>query len=174
MAETSSSSPAPFGEEPSIYKVLVYNQITPEEIAKANIDVKKVSFWDITASLPGNSAVDDPHVSIFWYGPKVSSEKGLVVHMRGHKLESKYTESILAAVTPKIGGTPATKDNETTFKDFTMKINYASIADLARAVQSTGNMKCECTVEYEMVTREERAASTLPKTKVLGEKALEK
>ena len=65
-----------FGEEPDMYKVLVYNQLSPEDVSKTNIDIKKVTFWDISASVPGSTSLDDPHVSIYWYGPNVSVEKG--------------------------------------------------------------------------------------------------
>ena len=58
---------SPFGVEPQVYKVLVYNQLTPDEVVKTNIDVKKLTFWDVTASNPGKSAVDDPHISVYWY-----------------------------------------------------------------------------------------------------------
>jgi hypothetical protein len=165
---------SPFGEEPSTFKVLVYNQLSPEEVAKANIDIRKVSFWDITASMPGRTAVEDPHISVYWYGPKVSVEKGRVIHMKSHKLDEKFTEPIQAIVAAKVGGTQSAREGGVEFKDFTMKINYAEIADLAKAIQNSGKLSCECTLEYEMVTKEERAASTVPKLKVLGEKALEK
>ncbi|MHB1869088.1 MAG: hypothetical protein ACYCPP_09115 [Nitrososphaerales archaeon] len=29
------------GVEPDMYKVLVYNQLSPDEVAKANLDIKK-------------------------------------------------------------------------------------------------------------------------------------
>ncbi|MGH2638868.1 MAG: hypothetical protein ACRDF4_06255 [Rhabdochlamydiaceae bacterium] len=164
----------PFGEEPSIYKVLVYNQLAPDEVAKANIDVKKVSFWDISASVPGKTGVDDPHISVFWYGPHVSSERGLIIHLKSHKLDAKYSDPIKALVASKVGGSATTKDNETEFKNFAMKISYGALAELAKAMQDAGKLSCECSVEYEMVTKEEKAGSTLPKTKILGEKPLEK
>jgi hypothetical protein len=164
----------PFGEEPKIYKVLVYNQLTPDEVSKSNIDVKKLTYWDITASLPGKTSVDDPHISVYWYGPDVSSDKGFVVHMKGHKLDQKFTEPIQAVVEKKVGGSVSTKENAIEFKNFTMKIGFSSISDLARAIQGAGRLNCECSLEFEMVTKEEKAASTLPKTKILGEKALEK
>jgi hypothetical protein len=164
----------PFGEEPSVFKVLVYNQLSPEEVAKANIDIKKVSFWDITASVPGSNAVEDPHVSVYWYGPKVSIEKGRIIHMKGHKLEEKFTDPIKRVVAAKVGGTENAKEGGVEFKDFTMKMSYSGIADLAKAIQSSGKLSCECTLEYEMVTKEERSASNIGKARVLGEKALEK
>jgi hypothetical protein len=164
----------PLGEEPSTYKVLVYNQLTPDEVAKANIDVRKVSFWDITASVPGSNAVEDPHISVYWYGPKVSMEKGKIIHMKGHKLEEKFTDPIKKVVAAKVGGTETSKEGGVEFKDFVMKISYNDIADLARAIQGSGKLSCECTLEYEMVSKEERAASTIGKARVLGEKALEK
>jgi hypothetical protein len=163
-----------FGEEPDTYKVLVYNQLSPEEVSKANIDIRKVSFWDISASMPGKTAVDDPHISIYWYGPNVSSEKGLIIHLKGHKLDSKFTDPIREIVAARVGGTATTKDAETEFKNFTMKINYASIGALAQEIEKAGKVKCDCSVEYEMVSKEEKAQSTLPKTKILGEKPLEK
>jgi hypothetical protein len=162
------------GEEPEMYKVLVYNQLSPDEVAKTNIDIKKVTFWDISASVPGNTAVDDPHVSVFWYGPDVSSEKGLVIHMRGHKLDRKYTDPIAQIVAAKVGGVQSTKDSETQFKNFTMKINYDSLCELAKEIQRAGKLNCECTLEFEMVSKAEKAQSILPKTKLLGEKPLEK
>jgi hypothetical protein len=164
----------PFGEEPKIYRVLVYNQLTPEEVSKANIDIKKLSFWDITSSLPGRTSVDDPHISVYWYGPNVSTERGFVIHMKSHKLEPRFTEPIRQAVERLVGGTASNKDNGTELNKFTMKISYQSLADLARQIQAAGKLTAECTLEYEMVTKEEKAASTLPKTKILGEKALEK
>jgi hypothetical protein len=163
-----------FGEEPDMYKVLVYNQLSPDEVAKTNIDIKKVSFWDISAGIPGSSSVDDPHVSVYWYGPNVSAEKGLVIHMKGHKLDTKYTDPIAQVVASKVGGTPTTKDSETEFKNFTMKINYASLADLAKEIQRAGKLNSECTLEFEMVSKQEKTQLTLPKTKLLGEKPLEK
>ena len=163
-----------FGEEPDTYKVLVYNHLSPEEVSKANIDIKKVSFWDITASMPGKTAVDDPHISVYWYGPNVSSEKGLVVYLKGHKLDKKFTDPIRDVVARTVGGTATTKDAETEFKNFTMKINYAAISSLAEAIQKSGSLKCDCTLEYEMVSKEEKEQSTIPKLKILGEKPLEK
>lgn len=163
-----------FGEEPDTYKVLVYNQLSPDEVAKANIDIKRVTFWDISASLPGKTAVDDPHLSVYWYGPTVSAEKGLVIHMKSHKLESKFTDPIRSIVATRVGGTATTKDAESEFKNFTMKINYSSIADLAREIQKVGNLACDCSLEYEMISKDEKAQSTIPKTKILGEKPLEK
>lgn len=163
-----------FGDEPDMYKVLVYNQLSPEDVAKTNIDIRKVTFWDISASVPGSTAVDDPHVSIYWYGPNVSTEKGLVIHMKGHKLDRKYTDPIAQVVASKVGGTPTTKDSETEFKNFTMKINYASLRDLANEIQKAGRLTCECTLEFEMISKEEKAQLNLPKNKLLGEKPLEK
>lgn len=163
-----------FGEEPDTYKVLVYNHLSPEEVSKANIDIKKVSFWDVTASMPGKTAVDDPHISVYWYGPHVSAENGLVVHLKGHKLDTKFTDPIKDVVASRVGGTATTKDAETEFKNFTMKINYAAISSLAEEIQKAGSLKCDCTLEYEMVSKEEKAQSTIPKLKILGEKPLEK
>lgn len=163
-----------FGEEPEKYKVFVYNQLTPDEVAKANIDVRKVSFWDITAGVPGATAVDAPHVSIYWYGPNVSAEQGKVIHMKGWKLDPKYTEPIKAVVTTKVGGTVSERDGGIEFKDYTMKISYASVADLAKSIEQAGKLASEVTIEYEMISKEEKANSSLPKTKILGEKALEK
>ena len=165
---------ASFGVEPEAYRALVYNQLTPEEVVKANIDVKKVSFWEVTASIPGSSAVDSPHISVYWYGPNVSTEKGRIVHMKSLKLDPKYADPIKSVMTGKIGGTPTEKEGGVEFKDFTMKINYANIAALAKSMQEAGRVACEITLEYEMVTREEKANSNLPKTKILGEKPLEK
>ncbi len=164
-----------FGEEPSTYKVLVYNQLTPDEVSKANIDVRKVSFWDITASLPGKTAVDAPHISIYWYGPSASEvEKGKIIHLKSTKLDSKLTEPIKSVVTAKVGGTLSEKEGGLEFKNYTMKISYASISDLARSIEKAGGVSCECTLEYEMVSKEEKSSCPFPKTKILGEKALEK
>jgi len=165
---------SPFGEEPQMYKVLVYNQLTPDEVAKANIDIKKLTFWDITSSLPGKSSVDDPHISVYWYGPNVSSEKGFIIHMKGHKLDEKFTAPIREVVERVVGGTISSREGGSEFKDFTMKIGYESIMSLAKSIQNAGRLASECSLEFEMVTKEEKAASTLPKTKILGEKALEK
>ena len=165
---------APFGVEPSVYKVLVYNQLTPEEVSKSNIDVKKLTFWDITASVPGKTAVDDPHISVYWYGPGVSTEKGTIIHIKGHKLDPKFTEPIQNVVASIVGGTVSTREGGVELKDFTMKINYDAIANLASEIQKAGKLTCECSLEFEMVTKEEKANSTIPKTKILGEKAVEK
>jgi len=165
---------SPFGVEPQIYKVLVYNQLTPEEVSKTNIDIKKLTFWDITAGVPGKTSVDDPHISVYWYGPNVSAEKGFVIHLKGHKLEEKFTEPIRSVVEKMVGGTSSSREMGTEFKNFTMKINYDSIVNLAKEIQTAGRLYAECSLEFEMVTKEEKAASTLPKTKILGEKALEK
>ena len=73
-----------------------------------------------------------------------------------------------------MGGTDTSKDAETEFKNFTMKINYAAISSLAEEIQKAGSLKCDCTLEYEMVSKEEKAQSTIPKLKILGEKPLEK
>lgn len=124
--------------------------------------------------MPGRSSVDDPHVSVYWYGPKVSAEKGFVIHMKGHKLDEKYTEPIRGIVEKIVGGTVSARENDSEFKGFTMKISYATIADLAKSIQSVGKLASECSLEFEMVTKEEKASSNLPKTKILGEKALEK
>ena len=165
---------ASLGAEPEAYRVLVYNQLTPEEVEKANIDIKKVTYWEVTASIPGSSAVESPHISVYWYGPNVSSEKGKIVHVKSLKLDPKYADPIKAVMAGKIGGTSIEKEGGLEFKDFTMKINYSSIGALARSIQSTGKINCEATLEYEMVTKQEKANSTLPKTKILGEKPLEK
>ncbi len=154
--------------------MLVYNQLTAEEVAKANIDIRKVTFWDITASVPGSTAVDAPHISVYWYGPEVSTEMGRVIHLKTLKLDPKYAEPIRTAVGSKVGGTASEKEGGVEFRDYTMKINYASLVDLAKTIQQAGKVACETTIEYEMVTKEEKANSGLPKTKILGEKAAEK
>jgi hypothetical protein len=164
----------PFGEEPQVYKVLVYNQLTPDEVSKTNIDIKKLTFWDVTASMPGKSSVDDPHISVYWYGPNVSSEKGFVIHLKGHKLDEKFTEPIRSVVEKIVGGETSSREMGTEFKNFTMKINYDSITNLAKQIQTAGRLNSECSLEFEMVSKEEKAGSTLPKTKILGEKALER
>ncbi|MDA4112128.1 MAG: hypothetical protein OK439_06280 [Thaumarchaeota archaeon] len=165
---------SPFGVEPQIYKVLVYNQLTPEEVLKTNYDVKKMTFWDVSASIPGKTSVDDPHISVYWYGPNVSAEKGFIIHLKPHKLDEKFITPIRSVVEKIVGGQVSSKENGSEFKDFTMKISYSAIADLAKAIQNAGKLNCECSLEFEMITKEERAASTLSKTKILGEKALEK
>ena len=163
-----------FGVEPEVYKVLVYNQLSSDEIAKAIIDIRKVTFWDITASVPGSTAVDSPHISVYWYGPGVSTEKGRIVHLKTLKLDSKYSEPIRTAVAAKVGGTASEKEGGIEFRDYTMKISYASLVDLSKAMEQAGKVACEATIEYEMVTKQEKANSGLPKTKILGEKAQEK
>jgi hypothetical protein len=162
------------GVEPDAYRVLVYNQLSPDEVAKTNIDVRKVSFWDITASLPGASAVDAPHISVYWYGPGVSKEGGRIIHVKSLKLPQKYTEPISTLIETKVGGIPSEREGGIELKDFTMKISYANIADLAKSMQEVAKVACEVTLQFEMVKKEERASSTLPKTKILGEKPLEK
>ena len=174
MKEIVQNMSSPFGEEPQVYKVLVYNQLTPDEVSKTNFDIKKLTFWDVTSSLPGKTSVDDPHISVYWYGPNVSSEKGFIIHMKGHKLDEKFTAPIREVVEKLVGGTASPREMGTEFKNFTMKISYDAIANLAKSIQTAGRLASECSLEFEMVTKEEKAASTLPKTKILGEKALEK
>ena len=130
----------PFGEEPQIYKVLVYNQLTPDEVSKTNIDIKKLTFWDISAGIPGSTSVDDPHISVYWYGPEVSAEKGFIIHLRAHKLDEKFTEPIRAVVEKIVGGTISSKEMGTEFKNFTMKIGYQSITNLAKSIQTAGKL----------------------------------
>ena len=86
--------------------------------------------------------------------------------MKGHKLNRKYTDPIAQIVSAKVGGTQTTKDVETEFKNFTMKINYVSLADLANEIQKAGKLNSECTLEFEMISKEEKAQSTLPKLKI--------
>jgi hypothetical protein len=167
------STAAKLGAEPEVYKILVYNQLTPDEVEKTNIPIEKLIFWDITASLPGKTAVDAPHISIYWYGPHVSTEEGKIVRMKSVKLDEKYTESIRRIVTEKVGGTVSEKENGVEFKDFTFKTSYNNIVDLSRAISKIGKLTCEITLEFGKVTKAEKANSTFPKTKVLGEKALE-
>ena len=73
-----------------------------------------------------------------------------------------------------VGGTASPREMGTEFKNFTMKISYDAITNLAKSIQAAGRLASECSLEFEMLTKEEKAASTLPKTKILGEKALEK
>jgi hypothetical protein len=161
------------GVEPNKYKMISYNQLTSQETEKSNYPIQKLSFWDITASVPGKSAVDAPHITVYWYGPEVSSDKGRVIRLKSIKLDEKYSAPIKDLVTGKVGGTVSTKEGGTEFKDFTMKISYASIAQLARDMEQAGRLACEITLEFAMVTKEEKAAATLPKTKILGEKPLQ-
>jgi hypothetical protein len=104
----------------------------------------------------------------------VSAEKGFIVHMKPHKLDEKFVAPIRSVVEKIVGGNVSSKENGSEFKDFTMKISYATISDLAKSIQGAAKLNCECSLEFEMVTKEEKAASTLSKTKILGEKALEK
>jgi hypothetical protein len=161
------------GVEPNKYKMIAYNQLTPEEVTKTNYPIQKLIFWDVTASLPGKSASESPHVTVYWYGPNVSSDKGFVIRMKSVKIDSKYTDPIREIVTTKVGGEISTKEGGTEFKNFTMKISYASIADLARAIEKSGKLSTETTLEFGMITKEERAQATLSKTKILGEKPLQ-
>ncbi|MHB1909005.1 MAG: hypothetical protein ACYCQJ_09075 [Nitrososphaerales archaeon] len=161
------------GVEPNKYKIISYNQLTTEEVLKTNYPIQKLIFWDVTASMPGKTAVDAPHITVYWYGPGVSSDKGKVVRMKSTKLESKYTDSIKNVVASKVGGETSQKEGATEFKDFTMKISYESIADLAKTIEQTGKLATEITLEFGMVTKEEKAGATLPKTKILGEKPLQ-
>ncbi len=174
IGEFTIMSAAKLGEEPDIFKILVYNQLTSDEVAKASLPIDKLIYWDITASLRGKTAVDAPHVTVYWYGPHVSSEKGTVVHMKSVKIDPKFTESIREVVESKVGGTASVKENGVEFKDFIMKISYNELADLARTIGEKGNLSCEISLEYGKVTKEEKHSSSFPKTKILGEKALEK
>ena len=161
------------GVEPNKYKMISYNQLTPEEVMKTNYPIQKLIFWDVTASLPGKSASESPHITVYWYGPNVSSDKGFVIRMKSVKIDSKYTDPIREVVTTMVGGDISTKEGGTEFKNFTMKISYASIADLARAIEKSGKLSTETTLEFGMITKEERAQATLSKTKILGEKPLQ-
>ncbi|MGI0080763.1 MAG: hypothetical protein ACRECH_14220 [Nitrososphaerales archaeon] len=161
------------GVEPNTYKIISYNQLTPDEVLKTNYPIRKLIFWDITASVPGKSAVDAPHVTVYWYGPNVSAEKGRIVHFKSIKIDPKFTESIRVAVARVVGGSSSEKEGGVEYKDFTMKINYEAIASLAKELERVGKLACEVTLEFGLVTKEEKAASTLPKTKVLGEKAVQ-
>jgi hypothetical protein len=161
------------GVEPNKYKMISYNQLTPDEVQNANYPIEKLIFWDITSSLPGKSTTDAPHTTVFWYGPNVSSDKGFVIRMKSIKIDPKFTEPIHQIVTSRVGGETSEKEGGTEFKNFTMKISYKSIADLARAISATGKLTTETTLEFGMVTKEEKISSTLPKTKILGEKPLQ-
>ncbi len=167
------SSAAKLGEEPDVYKILVYNQLTPDEVAKTTFPIEKLIFWDITASLPGKNAVDAPHLTVYWYGPHVSTEEGKVVHMKSVKIDPKYTDSIRAVVEKKVGGTASEREKGVEFKDFTMKLSYENLVDLAKSIAKVGNLNCELSLEFGRVTKAEKANSSFPKTKILGEKALE-
>ncbi|GEM_PF-1937231 len=163
------------GEEPEIYKILVYNQLTPEEVEKSNLPIEKLIYWDITASLPGQSPTEAPHVTIYWYGPNVSiTEKGKIVHLKSVKVDSKFTEKIKEIVASKVGGEISEKEHGFEFKDFSMQLSYDAISDLARSIRSLGNMAVELSLEFGKVTKEEKNRSSFPKTKILGERALEK
>jgi hypothetical protein len=161
------------GVEPDKYKMISYNQLTPEEVLKANYPIEKLIFWDITSSLPGKSATEAPHVTVYWYGPEVSSDRGFVIRMKSTKIEPQYTEVIQQVVVSKVGGESSHKEGATEFKNFTMKISYKSISDLARAIASAGKLATETTLEFGMVTKEEKNSATLPKAKILGEKPLQ-
>ncbi len=161
------------GVEPNKYKMISYNQLTPDEVQKVNYPIEKLVFWDVTASLPGKSASEAPHISVYWYGPKVSSDKGFVIRMKSVKLEPKYVDPIGLIVASKVGGTASTKEGATEYRNFTMKISYSTIADLARLIEKSGKLATEVTLEFGMVTKEEKAASTISKTKILGEKPLQ-
>ena len=161
------------GVEPNTYKIISYNQLTPDEVMKTNYPLQKLIFWDITASMPGKTAVDAPHVMVYWYGPTISSEKGTVVHFKSVKIDPKFTESIRQVVTSRVGGSASEREGGIEYKDYTMKISYESIASLAKEIEKVGKLACEMTLEFGLVTREEKAVSTLPKTKVLGEKAVQ-
>jgi hypothetical protein len=161
------------GVEPNRYKMISYNQLTAQEVEKTNYPIQKLNFWDITASVPGKSAVDAPHITVYWYGPEVSSDRGHIIRLKSIKLEDKYSDPIKELVASKVGGTMSSKEGGTEFKDFSMKISYGSIAELARSMEQAGKLACEVTLEFAMVTKEERSAATLPKTKILGEKPLQ-
>jgi hypothetical protein len=161
------------GVEPNTYKILSYNQLTPEEASKTNYPIQKLIFWDITASMQGQTAVDAPHVTVYWYGPKVSSERGKIVHFKSIKIDPKFTEPIAQVIAAKVGGTASEKEGGIEYKDFEMKISYDSIASLAKDVERIGKLAAEITLEFGLITKEERAASTLPKNKILGEKAVQ-
>jgi hypothetical protein len=162
-----------FGEEPDLYKILVYNQLTADEVEKANLPVEKLIYWDITASLPGKNPTDAPHVTVYWYGPNVSTEKGKVIHMKSVKLDPKYTDTIRSIVARKVGGSESERENGVEFKDFTMKTDYREISELAKAIESSGKLSIELSLEFGKVTKQEKQSSSFPKTKILGEKALE-
>lgn len=161
------------GVEPNKYKIISYNQLTSDEVLKTNYPIQKLIFWDITASMQGGTAVDAPHVTVYWYGPTVSAEKGSVVHFKSIKIDPKFTEAIRQAVTARVGGSVSEREGGVEYKDFVMKISYEAIASLAKELERVGKLACEVTLEFGLVTKEERAASTLPKTKVLGEKPVQ-
>ena len=161
------------GVEPKTYKVISYNQLTADEVIKTNYPIQKLIFWDITASMPGKTALDAPHVSVFWYGPTISSELGKIVRFKGVKIEQKYIEEIQQTIAARVGGEASEKEGGIQYKDFTMKISYQTIADLAREIEKVGKLATEITLEFGMITKEEKAACTIPKTKVLGEKPLQ-
>ncbi len=161
------------GVEPNRYKMISYNQLTPEEVLKTNYPIEKLIFWDITSSLPGKSPTDAPHITVYWYGPNVSSDRGFVIRMKSIKIDPKFTEPIQKIVMSKVGGEVSQKEGATEFKNFTMKISYWSIADLANEIARAGKLFTETTLEFGLVTKQEKNASTLPKSKILGEKALQ-
>jgi len=162
------------GIEPKKYKIISYNQLTPDEVLKSNYPIQKLIFWDITVAMQGKSATDAPHVTVYWYGPVASSlEGGKIIHFKSIKLDPKYTESIREMVAANVGGTASEKEGGVEFRDFRMKISYESIADLAKQMEKLGKLSSEISLEFGSVTREEKAAATLPKTKILGEKPLQ-
>jgi hypothetical protein len=161
------------GVEPKKYKVISYNQLTPDEVAKTNYEIRKLIFWEIMTSVPGETAVDAPHITTYWYGPTISSEGGRIIHMKSTKFDPEYTEKILSLLKQRVGGTVSHKEGGEEFKDFTMKISYESISNLAKEMERVGKLACELSLEFGLIAKEERASSTLPKSKVLGEKPLE-
>jgi hypothetical protein len=161
------------GVEPKRYKIISYNQLSPDDVVKTNYPIEKLVFWDISASLPGKSASEAPHLSVYWYGPRVSSDKGFVVRMKSIKLDEKYVAPIRSIVSTTVGGEESNKEGAVEFKNFTMKISYSSLANLARAIEKAARLATETTLEFGMVTKEEKENSSIPKTKILGEKPLQ-
>ena len=93
--------------------------------------------------------------------------------MKSVKLDPKYVEPIGQIVGSMVGGTSSIKEGATEYRNFTMKISYSAIADLARSIEKSGKLATEITLEFGMVTKEEKTASTISKTKILGEKPLQ-
>jgi hypothetical protein len=156
---------------PELLKVLVYSALTTEEAVKCNIPLEKLIFFDITGSLPGSQPVESPHISVYWYGPNVSSEQGHSIFFKSTKIDHKFTTRLKKAIHAKVGGEFQDKEDRATYTNFTMPITYESICDLANIIVDNAKVKVELMLEFENVTRKEKEESTLPKNRILGERS---
>jgi hypothetical protein len=156
---------------PEILKVLVYSTLTTEEVTKCNLPIEKLIFFDITGSLPGTMPVESPHVSVYWYGPNVSSEQGRSILFKSTKIEPQHTKALKNVIHSKVGGDFQDKEDKATFVNFTMPVTYQSIADLGNAIAKAAKISVELVLEFENITRKEKDESTLPKNRILGEKS---